>query len=39
MKLQQVGYVRYDDMALEASDGRRAEVEFVSNVYLVNGQR
>jgi PAS domain S-box-containing protein len=38
-ELQEVGYVRYDDMALETSDGRRAEVEFISNVYLVNGVR
>ena len=38
-ELQEMGYVRYDDMALETSDGRRAEVEFISNVYLVNGVR
>jgi PAS domain S-box-containing protein len=38
-ELQQAGYARYDDMALETSVGGRAEVEFVSNVYLVNGQR
>jgi len=35
-ELQQKGYVRYEDMALEGSDGKRHEVEFVSNVYLVN---
>jgi len=35
-KLQQKGYVRYEDRPLETSDGRRVEVEFVSNVYLVN---
>lgn len=34
-ELRQRGYVRYDDMALQASDGRRIDVEFVSNVYLV----
>jgi PAS domain S-box-containing protein len=38
-ELQENGYVRYDDLALETSDGRRADVEFVSNVYLVNGVR
>ena len=35
-ELQQKEYLRYEDMALETSDGRRIEVEFVSNVYLVN---
>ena len=35
-ELQQKGYVRYEDKPLETSDGRRIEVEFVSNVYLVN---
>jgi PAS domain S-box-containing protein len=32
-ELQQEGYVRYEDRPLETSDGRRIEVEFVSNVY------
>jgi two-component system cell cycle sensor histidine kinase/response regulator CckA len=36
---QMKGYVRHDDTALEASDGRRIDVEFVSNVYLVNHTR
>jgi two-component system cell cycle sensor histidine kinase/response regulator CckA len=35
-ELQQQKYVRYEDMALKASDGRRIEVEFVSNVYRVD---
>jgi len=34
-ELQQKGYVRYENMPLETSDGRRIDVEFVSNVYLV----
>ena len=38
-ELQQREYVRYEDMALETSDGRRVEVEFVSNVYLVNNEK
>jgi len=32
-ELQEHGYIRYDDVPLESSDGRRHEVEFVSNVY------
>jgi PAS domain S-box-containing protein len=39
VELQQQGYVRYEDVALEGSDGKRHEVEFVSNVYLVNHQK
>ena len=35
-ELQQKGYVRYEDMALEGHDGERHEVEFISNVYLVD---
>jgi PAS domain S-box-containing protein len=38
-ELQRTGYVRYEDMALESSDGQRMEVEFVSNVYEVNQHR
>jgi PAS domain S-box-containing protein len=34
-ELQTKEYVRYDDMPLEARDGRLVSVEFVSNVYLV----
>jgi PAS domain S-box-containing protein len=32
-RLQQDGYVRYDDLPLETRDGRRIAVEIVSNVY------
>jgi len=32
-RLQAHGYVRYEDLPLETSDGRRVDVEFVSNVY------
>ena len=32
-RLQHDGYVRYEDLPLEARDGRRIDVEFVSNVY------
>ena len=34
-ELKQKEYIRYDDKPLEASDGRKVDVEFVSNVYLV----
>jgi len=36
-ELQQKGYVRYDNLPLEARTGRRVNVEFVSNVYTENG--
>jgi PAS domain S-box-containing protein len=32
-RLQQHGYVRYENLPLETSDGRKIAVEFVSNVY------
>lgn len=35
-ELQQNSYIRYEDIPLEAKDGRRLEVEFISNVYPVN---
>jgi len=36
-QLQRDGYIRYDDLPLETKDGRRVNVEFVSNVYDVEG--
>ena len=38
-ELQQKEFIQYDDMALETSDGRRIEVEFVSYLYRVNQQK
>ena len=38
-ELQQKQYIRYDNKPLETKDGRRIQVEFVSNVYLVNGRK
>jgi PAS domain S-box-containing protein len=38
-ELQQKGYVRYNDLPLETKDGRSVDVEFVSNVYLVNNHK
>jgi PAS domain S-box-containing protein len=37
--LQSKGIIRYDDLPLETKDGRRIAVEFVSNVYMVEGTR
>lgn len=39
IELQSKGYIRYEDLPLETSDGRRMNVEFVSNVYWVDQQR
>jgi len=36
LELQGKGYIRYEDLPLETRDGRRINVEFVSNVYSVN---
>ncbi len=35
LELQSKEYVRYEDLPLQTADGRTAQVEFVSNVYLV----
>ena len=37
-ELQVKKYVRYEDLPLETKDGRAINVEFVSNVYAVNGK-
>lgn len=39
LELQQKKYVRYENLPLETADGRKINVEFVSNVYLVNNQK
>ncbi|MBI5092308.1 MAG: PAS domain S-box protein, partial [Candidatus Hydrogenedentes bacterium] len=39
LELQEKGYVRYEDLPLETRDGQRVEVEFVSNVYLVDSTK
>ncbi len=39
LELQRKEYVRYENLPLETTDGRKINVEFVSNVYLVNEQR
>src|SRR4030042_1329623 len=38
-KLQKKKYIRYDNLPLETKGRRHRYVEFVSNVYLVNGKR
>jgi diguanylate cyclase (GGDEF)-like protein/PAS domain S-box-containing protein len=37
--LQKNEYIRYDDLPLKAKDGRLVQVEFVSNVYLVDKEK
>lgn len=39
VELQAKEYLRYEDMPLETSNGRQIEVEFISNVYRVSGQK
>lgn len=38
-KLQSEKYIRYENLPLESIDGRTIWVEFVSNVYAVNGEQ
>jgi PAS domain S-box-containing protein len=38
-ELQAREYVRYEDLPLQTRDGRNVNVEFVSNVYPVDGQK
>jgi PAS domain S-box-containing protein len=38
-ELRQKEYVRYENLPLETADGRKINVEFVSNVYLVNNKK
>jgi diguanylate cyclase (GGDEF)-like protein/PAS domain S-box-containing protein len=38
-ELQRNEYIRYEDLPLETKDNERRNVEFVSNLYLVEGER
>ena len=38
-QLQVADYIRYDNLPLETPKGRKVDVEFVSNVYSVDGER
>ncbi len=39
VELRAKGYVRYEDLPLETKDGRKIEVEFVSNVYVEDDKK
>ena len=39
LELQSKGYVKYENLPLESSDGQMKNVEFVSNVYKVNNRK
>jgi PAS domain S-box-containing protein len=39
LELKKQEYVRYDNLPLETAEGRRINVEFVSNVYLENNHK
>lgn len=38
-ELQEKDYIRYEDIPLITHNGGRVDVEFISNVYMVNGER
>jgi PAS domain S-box-containing protein len=38
-QLQETGYIRYEDIPLETKQGKRVEVEFVSNSYMVGDKK
>jgi len=38
-ELQDSEYIRYEDLPLETREGKQIQVEFVSNVYEVNGKK
>lgn len=38
-ELKKNAYIRYEDIPLETKDGHRIDVEFISNVYPVNGHQ
>src|SRR6202165_3420023 len=38
-QLKKEGYIRYEDMPLETKQGKRIDVEFVSNTYKVGDQK
>src|SRR5271157_4408289 len=39
LEIKNKEYVRYEDLPLETKDGRSVDVEFVSNVYQVDGKK
>jgi diguanylate cyclase (GGDEF)-like protein/PAS domain S-box-containing protein len=38
-ELEQKGYIRYENLPLQTKEGKRREVEFVSNVYAEDGHQ
>ena len=38
-RLKDQEYLRYDNLPLQGANGQRIEVEFISNVYLVEGEK
>ena len=38
LELKENKYIRYEDMPLETADGKKIDVEFVSNVYQENSR-
>ncbi|MDP2816589.1 MAG: PAS domain S-box protein [Rectinemataceae bacterium] len=38
-ELQEKGYIRYENLPLETSSGKKISVEFVSNTYVVNDMK
>ena len=38
-ELREKGYIRYQELQLQTKEGKRREVEFVSNVYAENGRQ
>jgi len=38
LELKKKKYIRYEDLPLQTKSGKRIEVEFVSNVYMVNNE-
>ncbi|MBN2006964.1 MAG: PAS domain S-box protein [Anaerolineae bacterium] len=39
LELQSKEYIRYEDLPLETNQGRRIDVEFISNVYMVDHKK
>ena len=39
LELQSKGYIRYENLPLITTDGKKIEVEFVSNVYLADNKK
>ena len=39
LQLQKQDYIRYEDLPLEAKNGKKVQVEFISNVYQIDGKK